>query len=97
VWTGKFTDVSDKRVVFIFKQYLRMKAISFETSVTLYQSTRCNIQEDFNLQQHDSEKAVRTSNLTRGMSVQIIPSKSSTKCALAMIALTLTLLMWRIW
>ena len=41
--------------------------------------------------------AVINSNLTRGMSVQIIPLTSSTKCALAMIALTLTLLTWRIW
>jgi len=56
VSTGKFTDVSDKRSAFIFKEYLKMKAIiPFETSVTLYQWTRCNIPEDFNLQQHGSK------------------------------------------
>jgi hypothetical protein len=57
VSTGKFTDVSDKRGAFNFKQYLKEKAIiSFEMSVNLYQWTWCNISEDFDLQQHGSEK-----------------------------------------
>ena len=54
--TGKFTDVSDNRGEFIYKQCLKVKSIiSFETSVTLYQWTRCNTPEDFNLQQQGSE------------------------------------------
>jgi len=86
VWTGKFADVSDKRCAFIFKQYLKVKAIiSFETFVSIYSGHSVTSKKTLIF----NSTAVRTSNLTKGMSVQIIPLTSSTKCALAMIALTL--------
>jgi len=47
------TDVSEERVTFIFREkqskktgYLILKTAVLETSVTVYQSTRCNIQGD---------------------------------------------------